>query len=106
MLATAFRLCQWHYATHVIARQRSYTRKTMHNVEEGTSWETTIARRARRIAKGRRKRRRIRRLDVLVASALLLLLLLGWVKDFVKVEMWSGSHLLTSTPWNHAWSLR
>jgi hypothetical protein len=42
----------------------------------------------------------------MVASVLLLLLLLGWVKDFVKTELWPGSHLLTASPWNHAWSLR
>lgn len=77
----------------------------MPHVEERASWETTIARRARRIAQWRRKRR-IRRVDVLVASALLLLLLFGWFKDFVKAELWPGSHLLTATPWNHAWSLR
>jgi hypothetical protein len=105
MLATAFSLRQWHYATHVIARQRSYTRKTMHNVEESAGWETTIGRRARRIARWRRKRR-IRRLDVLVASVLLLLLILGWAKDFIKAELWPGSHLLTAKPWTHALSLR
>jgi hypothetical protein len=105
MLATAFRLRQWHYATHVIARQRSYTRKTMHSVEERPSWETTIAKRARRIAQWRRKRR-IRRLDIMIASALLLLLLFGWVKDFVRAELWPSSRLLTATPWNHAGSLR
>jgi hypothetical protein len=105
MLATAFRLCQWHYATHVIARQRSYTRKTMHNVEERSSWETTIARRTRRLAQWRRKRR-IRRLDIMIASALLLLLLFGWLKDAVKAEVWPGSQLLTASPWNHAWSFR
>jgi hypothetical protein len=53
-----------------------------------------------------RRKRRIRRLDIMVASALLLLLLLGWLKDFVKAELWPGSHLLTATPWHHAWSLR
>jgi hypothetical protein len=105
MLATAFWLWWWHYATHVIARQRSYTRKTMRNVEESAGWESTIARKARRIARWRRNRR-IRRLDVVVASALLLLLLAGWLKDVVKAELWPGSHLLTATPWNHAWSLR
>jgi hypothetical protein len=105
MLATASRLRQWHYATHVIARQRSYTRKTMHNVEESVGWETTIAKRTRRIARWRRKRR-IRRLDIMVASALLLLLLFGWLKDFVKTELWHSSYLLTATPWTHAGSLR
>ena len=77
----------------------------MHNVEEGAGWEKSIAKRARRIAQWRRKRR-IRRVDVLVASALLLLLLFGWLKDVVKAEVWPGSQLLTASPWNHAWSLR
>lgn len=77
----------------------------MHNVEESASWETTIARRARRLAQWRRKRR-IRRLDIMVASVLLLLLLLGWFKDVVKAELFPGSQLLTASPWNHAWSLR
>lgn len=77
----------------------------MHNVEESASWETTIARRARRIAQWRRKRR-IRRLDIMIASVLLLLLLFGWLKDVVKAEVWPGSQLLTASPWNQAWSLR
>jgi hypothetical protein len=105
MSATAISLRQWHYATHVIARKRSYTRKTMHNVEERSSWETVIARRARRIAQWRRKRR-IRRLDIMIASVLLLLLLFGWLKDVVKAEVWPGSQLLTARAWSYAWSLR
>ena len=77
----------------------------MHSVEESVGWETTIAKRSRRIARWRRKRR-IRRLDVMVATALLLLLILGWAKDFIKAELWPGGYLLTAKPWNHAWSLR
>jgi hypothetical protein len=77
----------------------------MHKVEERTSWDA-IVERARRIAKWRRKRRRIKRLDVLVASALLLLLIFGWVTDFVRAGLWPGSNLLTATSWHHAWSLR
>jgi hypothetical protein len=77
----------------------------MHNVEESASWETAIARKARRIAQWRRKRR-IRRLDIVVASVLLLLLLFGWLKDVVRAEVWPGSQLLTASPWNHTWSLR
>ena len=77
----------------------------MHNVEESAGWETTIAKKARRIARWRRKRR-MRRLDVVVATVLLLLLLAGWLKDFIKAELWSGGHLLTASPWNYARSLR
>ena len=77
----------------------------MHNVEESAGWESTIAKKARRIARWRRNRR-IRRLDVVVASVLLLLLLAGWFKDVVKAELWPGSHLLTAKTLNHAWFLR
>jgi cell division septal protein FtsQ len=76
----------------------------MHNVEERTGWDA-IAKRARRIAMWRRKRR-IERLDVLVASLLLLLLIFGWAMDFVRTQLWPGSNLLTASPWHHAWSLR
>jgi hypothetical protein len=71
----------------------------MHNVEESASWDA-IAKRARRIAMWRRKRR----VDILVASVLLLLLIFGWAKDFVRTELWPASDLLTATRWNHAWS--
>jgi hypothetical protein len=70
----------------------------MHNVEESATWDA-IRKRASRIAKRRRKRR----VDILVALALLLLLIFGWVKDVVRVELWPGGNLLTASPWNHAW---
>jgi hypothetical protein len=71
----------------------------MPKVEESSGWDA-VASRARRINKWRRKRRRIERFDILVASMLLLLLLLGWAKDFVRAELWPHGHLLTT----HAWS--
>lgn len=72
----------------------------MHNVEERVSWDA-VAKRAKRRALWRR-RRRIERLDVLVALMLLLLLIFGWVTDFVKAELWPGGTLLTATSWNQA----
>jgi hypothetical protein len=57
-----------------------------------------IARRAAR----RRTFRRVKRVDFLVAAALLVLLLLGWAVDFAHSERWPGSHLLTASRSPHA----
>lgn len=70
----------------------------MHRVEERASWEA-IARMARR-----RASRRIKRLDILIASILLLLLLFGWVKDLAKAELWPGGGLVTASHGGHALS--
>ncbi len=57
-----------------------------------------IARRAAR----RRTFRRAKRVDFLIAAALLLLLILGWAVDFAHMERWLGGHLLTAGRSPHA----
>jgi hypothetical protein len=72
---------------------------------EEYAWEDTakLARRRARIASWRRTRR-IKRFDIVVASALLLLLILGWAKDLVMSGRWPGSDLFTASHSHHAWS--
>jgi hypothetical protein len=70
----------------------------MHSVEEAASREA-IAERARQCTT-----RRIERLDILLASLLLLFLIVGWLKDFGPAKWWAGSDLLTAGKWTHAWS--
>jgi hypothetical protein len=72
----------------------------MQNVEESASWNA-ITKRARRIARWRRKRR-VERFDILVAMALLLLLIFGWAVDVAPMERWWGGHLLTANRSPHA----
>jgi hypothetical protein len=57
-----------------------------------------IARRAAR----RRTFRRVKRVDFLIAAALLILLILGWAVDFAPMERWPGAHLLTAGRSPHA----
>ncbi|HEX5999150.1 MAG TPA: hypothetical protein VFZ16_07105 [Hyphomicrobiaceae bacterium] len=71
----------------------------MRHVEDSARRED-IVKRARR----RRTARRVKRFDILVALTLLLLLLLGWARDFIKTELWPGSHLLTANGFNQAGS--
>jgi hypothetical protein len=57
-----------------------------------------IARRAAR----RRTFRRVKRVDFVIAAALLLLLILGWAVDVAPLERWPGGHLLTASRSPHA----
>jgi hypothetical protein len=57
-----------------------------------------IATRARRL----RTLRRVKRLDILVAMALLLLLIFGWAVDFAPLAYWPGGHFLTASRSPHA----
>ncbi len=68
----------------------------MHNLEESATWEDIV--RTARL----RALRRVERLDTLVATVLLLLLLLGWAVSFVPMERWPGGHLLTAGRSPHA----
>ena len=68
----------------------------MHNLEESATWEDVV--RAARL----RALRRVERLDTLVATVLLLLLLLGWAVSFAPMERWPGGHLLTAGRSPHA----
>jgi hypothetical protein len=63
----------------------------MHNTEKGASRED-IARRARL-----RAWRRLKRLDMLVASTLLLLLIFGWAVRFAAPAHWPGGDFLTAS---------
>lgn len=68
----------------------------MHNLEESATWEDIV--RTARL----RALRRVERLDTLVATVLLLLLLLGWAVSFAPMERWPGGHLLTAGRSPHA----
>jgi len=68
----------------------------MRNTENKPSREE-IALRARH-----RAWRRARRLDMLLASALLLLLIVGWAVRWVSPELWPRGHLLIAERSSHA----
>jgi hypothetical protein len=64
-------------------------------MEERATWEELVAR-------ARRRMRRLERVDTLVATLLLLLLLFGWAISFAPVERWPGGYLLTAGRSPHA----
>jgi hypothetical protein len=64
-------------------------------MEERATWEELVAR-------ARRRMRRLERVDTLVATLLLLLLLFGWAISFAPVEHWPGGYLLTAGRSPHA----
>jgi hypothetical protein len=67
----------------------------MRNTNKSASREE-IAMRARL-----RTLRWIRRLDVVVASALLLLLIFGWVARWAPAELWPRGDLPAARGWSH-----
>jgi len=67
----------------------------MNKMEERATWEELVAR-------ARRRMRRLERVDTLVATLLLLLLLFGWAISFAPVERWPGGYLLTAGRSPHA----
>jgi hypothetical protein len=69
----------------------------MHNVEESATWEDLVT------TSRLRALRRVERLDTLVATVLLLLLLFGWALSIAPaMERWPGTHLLTAARSPHA----
>jgi hypothetical protein len=70
----------------------------MHDAEKNASREEA-ARTARR-----RTLRRVRRFDMLIASMLLLLLLLGWVVRFAPPGQWPGGDIFSVGSLPHTWS--
>ena len=60
----------------------------MHKMEESATWEDLVG------MPRSRALRRIERLDTLVATVLLLLLLFGWAVSLAPVDRWPGAHLL------------
>jgi len=68
----------------------------MHDAEKSASREN-IVRRAHL-----RALRRARRLDALVASTLLLLLIFGWAARFAPLEQWAGIGLLAPSGSRHS----
>jgi hypothetical protein len=68
----------------------------MHNMKDSATWEDLVG--TARL----RALRRVERLDTLVATVLLLLLLFGWAVSFAPMERWPGGHLLTAGRSPHA----
>ncbi|HEY1247216.1 MAG TPA: hypothetical protein VGF29_20540 [Hyphomicrobiaceae bacterium] len=68
----------------------------MNNLKESATWEDVVG------SARQRTKRRLERVDTLVAALLLLLLIFGWAVSIAPMARWPGSHLLTAGRSPHA----